>query len=610
MKKQRKKFNSIFYCDFETEKGTVAQFRAAGCLQPEFEKYSDGTFITQVIAGGCAFTAFGKCQYFVKRDIRTFLDAIVAQAGENDIMVYFHNLKFDFEFIKWFLLLNGFKNVYQDEFKNDPKTFSYLQVGFMKTLYRAAVSWNGKKISFIDSAKLLAMPLKNISKFLGTEVEKGEYDFNNHVLGSRPKALFEYLKKDCQLLQQGVEKARQLGLKRDTTASSALYSFKQISGLNKKEAFRAVFPILSNNARSYSRYTYTGGLSFCAQDKINKTQKDVYCVDVVSEYPTAMYYKPMPFGEGLFVEGKELEDKFIEGENTYCEIKVEIELTVKKDTVIPFLRLGKQPHLTVARDKYFTSYRGILFTNSIDLRSLQTYYNITKLKFIDGFVYKTSQSLFKKHIDYWLKVKSDSKKTNKPLYNVAKVMLNSLYGKFGQNLTGNQYCCSIGENDEFYEEDFKLETDEEGMFSPIASAVCAYGREQILAVAQSVGKENFCYTDTDSVHAIGEIPDYIKERKGSNLGNLEVEYEHHNFKTLKKKTYIHYPPEKPEDIVVKAVGMTDEVKKEITKDNFDFSFISDKIKKAKKVVGGIVIEQTEFSIRVGTRDVYNMSDLE
>lgn len=42
--------------------------------------------------------------------------------------------------------------------------------------------------------------------------------------------------------------------------------------------------------------------------------------------------------------------------------------------------------------------------------------------------------MFKEYIDKWLKVKIENKGKNKGLYALAKLMLNSLYGKFSTSL--------------------------------------------------------------------------------------------------------------------------------------------------------------------------------
>ena len=108
------------------------------------------------------------------------------------------------------------------------------------------------------------------------------------------------------------------------------------------------------------------------------------------------------------------------------------------------IKKGKIPSIQLKKTRGFIPTEYIETTNgeivtltltSVDYELFRMQYNITsKLIFHDGYKFKRLKGLFSSYINYWIERKTNAKKDgNKALYTITKLMLNSLYGKFGLN---------------------------------------------------------------------------------------------------------------------------------------------------------------------------------
>ena len=94
---------------------------------------------------------------------------------------YFHNLKFDGEFIIYYLLQNGFKHVEKKEEIED-KTFTTL-ISDMGQFYQITVYFKKTrtqtiKATFIDSLKIIPFSVADTAKAFNLEYQKLELDYN------------------------------------------------------------------------------------------------------------------------------------------------------------------------------------------------------------------------------------------------------------------------------------------------------------------------------------------------------------------------------------------------------------------------------------------------
>ena len=185
------------------------------------------------------------------------------------------------------------------------------------------------------------------------------------------------------------------------------------------------------------------------------------------------------------------------------------------------------------------------FTTYLAYPELQYAYDNNLIKKVHyGSLYRTAE-IFTGFITHFHNIKTKAKKNNKPaLTYFAKLMLNSLYGKFGQNTPSliplnlkseKRYEAKIiidfEKNKIFTEKTINYEVYEETAkqiskySSPIiASEVTSFARLKLWLAVEKAGINNVFYVDTDSLIVNQQGYDNLQnEIKENELGFLELE---------------------------------------------------------------------------------------
>src|SRR5699024_11194038 len=99
-------------------------------------------------------------------------------------------------------------------------------------------------------------------------------------------------------------------------------------------------------------------------------------------------------------------------------------------------------------------------------------------------------------------------KEYKAMDNRAKIDINSFYGKFGEEVIKEGKTPHLEYDEDMGHDVVVYKTDREDIaseynrkFLPVAIAITAWGRQQLVKMANLLG-EHFLYCDTDSVHFI------------------------------------------------------------------------------------------------------------
>ena len=130
---------------------------------------------------------------------------------------YFHNLKFDGEFIIYYLLTHGFKHI-EKKSEADDKTFSTL-ISDMGMFYQITIYFKKrKKVKIIDSLKIIPFSVKEIAKAFDIPESKLELDYDtprskNHTLTQHEK---DYIKNDVVIVAKALNVIFSEGLKKMT----------------------------------------------------------------------------------------------------------------------------------------------------------------------------------------------------------------------------------------------------------------------------------------------------------------------------------------------------------------------------------------------------------
>ena len=428
---------------------------------------------------------------------------------ENNPEIFFHNLKFDGEFIISYLLNNGFKHI-RDKKERADKTFLTL-ISEMGMFYSIEVYFKKgnkkpKKVIFYDSLKIIPFSVDQVTKSFNLEILKLKIDYNkerNHILTEEEKA---YIKNDVLIMAKALNVLFKQDLTRMTQGSNALQNFKEII---KKSRFDHYFPPLELWADKDIRKAYKGGFTYLNPIYKEKKVGKGVVLDVNSLYPSIMYEKLLPFGEGIFFEGKYEEDKIypLYIQSITCSFEI-------KKGKIPTIQLKAKEYMwEFLPNEYVESSHGniinLVLTN-IDLKLFFENYDVYELNYVNGWKFKGLTGLFTEYIDKWIEVKNESTRSgNKGMRTLAKLMLNSLYGKFATSLEIKSKIPYLSE-DGIVKYEMTEKEEKKGIYIPMGVFITSYAREKTIRTSQAIkdfsikkyGKDLYCYSDTDSIHTL------------------------------------------------------------------------------------------------------------
>lgn len=509
---------------------------------------------------------------------------------KNGSLIYFHNLKFDGKFILSWLLTSGF--IFSDD--------SYVEKSF-RTIITDSGQWyqievtfkvtgvkrkNAHKILFQDSMKKLNFPVRKIAEMFELPISKGEIDYNkyrplNHVLTDEE---ISYIKRDVEIVTRGINLQYLQGLNKMTTSSDALSSYKKSIG--GESQFLKLFPILSISQDEIIRKAYKGGWTYLKKGFSEKIIGEGCAYDVNSLYPSVMYNEILPYGFPKSFDGEYSKDDnyplFIQFMS--CQFKI-------KKNHLPCIQIKNSGRFV--ETEYLTSSGSEsveLVVTSVDLNLYKEHYEFYNVEYHGGFMFKGKVGLFNLYIDYWSDIKANS---TGGLRQQAKLMLNSLYGKFATSPIRYKKTPYL-ENGVVK---FRLNNEpeiKEPIYTAMACFITAYSRSKTIRTAQSV-YERFIYADTDSIHLIGkEVP--AIEIHDTKLGAWKHEGNFTKAKFIRAKTYmeLYEGCEKPE---VKCAGLPDICKKDVTFENFKKGAKFYGKLAPKTVEGGVILIETEFTIK-------------
>lgn len=281
---------------------------------------------------------------------------------------------------------------------------------------RLTIMWKRYKVHLCDSYRLFYNPrdgsqtrttdkmgLAALTKAFGVEHQKQAFEFENMQYG---KALIEYNEYDCRGLYEVIDKFfKETGVFSETYASHALR-------LWRKEFLRETIWKPRPDVLDLARASYVGG----RVEIFKFISPHVFCYDVNSMYP---YVMQSPIPTDFIGESHQLTDKYY----GFCDAEV-------------YVPEVYTPVLPVRLEKlYFPSgvFRGTFTTEELIAAEIRG----CSIQKIHKIYYFRCSEIFK---EYVLKLYALKQSSGEPTRTIAKGLLNSLYGKFGQNPTKKVYC--------------------------------------------------------------------------------------------------------------------------------------------------------------------------
>lgn len=569
-------------------------------------------FETTTDKNDCRVWAYALCEIGgeYSTTVGNSIDDMFSKISDKNHTLYFHNLKFDGEFILYWLFQNGYTHV-KDQKELTTKTFSTLisnmGVFYTITICHKASGRNKICTKIIDSLKIIPFSVEVIAQSFKLSISKLEIDYKayrepGHELTDEEIA---YIQNDVKIVAMALNTLFDQGLKKITQGSNALYDYKSTIGGELK--FRDSFPELKPEDDMIIRKAYRGGFTYCNPRFQNKRLGAVSVFDVNSLYPSQMYARPLPYGQPVrFLEKYEFNPEYpLYVQRIRCRFKI-------KKNMIPTIQIKNT--MSFIPNEYLTSTKGeevVLTLTSVDLELLESHYNVDISEYLGGYMFKAKTGMFHDYIDKWMEVKAQSTiEGNGGMRTLAKLMLNALYGKFGLKM---QCQAKIP----YYTEDglVKYRDGEEELrkpvYIPMACFITAWARYTTISAAQKV-YDRFIYADTDSLHLIGhEIPEGL-DVDATRLGAWDYEMQADDAIFLRQKTYMEHPcgksaeefkmknPEIYEEThgwKVTCAGMAKGCYKYVTPDNFKIGTTYQGKLRHERVRGGVVLTEDEFTIR-------------
>lgn len=513
MKKRCLDESDIFACDFET---TV---------------YA-GQERTDVWAAACVALHSEDVRIF--GNITDFFQFFVNM--RKTVRLYFHNLKFDGNFILDSLMYKwGYRPAYlrlpNGEIKEIPdknmlpNTYKY-SISTMGQWYKIIIRTNKyKTIEIYDSLKLLPFSLKVLGKNFGTKHQKLEMEYNGFRFPDCPRTPEEdkYIRNDVLVLKEALEIMFSKGHNSLTIGSECLKTYKAMTddGIGLWESY---FPNLYDipgveglSAGEWIRKSYKGGWCYLRKGCSGVPVYNGTTADVNSLYPSMMhsmsgnYY---PVGIPHFWNGDYIpDDALIDNRYYFLHVRTGFEL-----------KNGKLPCIQIKNSAMYEStewlessliegkYRELpgpdgIITSTVDLyvtmtdwQLIKEHYELWDTEIMNGCWFRSQLGIFDEYIDKFAKIKKEAK--DKCTRTIAKLFLNNLYGKMAMS-TDSSFKFAEPTNGSFVFHDIHANEKRPG-YIPCGSAITSYARCFTIRAAQENyhgnNRPGFRYADTDSIH--------------------------------------------------------------------------------------------------------------
>lgn len=509
------------------------------------------------------------------------IDSFIIRSSWQNSTVYFHNLGFDGFFIMDWLLNNGFTRSVD---KFTPRKGQFISIiDNAAKWYELRVRWeNGKTTTFRDSLKKIPMTVANVAKAFGLPMSKGDIDY--HMF--RPKGYkptpeeIDYVKRDCQIVALALIQQLGQGMKRLTVGSDSLNEFTTLMG--GKTAFERLFPVLAPEVDADIRHAYRGGFTFVNPKFQGFITRGGRVYDVNSLYPFIMYERMLPYGEPEYCEGLPT------ATDDYPLFIVSVTFTAKlKPGHIPCIQVKGSPHFVATHYQNVIEESVTLYATNVDLALWHEHYDMDVLSYNGGYRFKGAQGLFNRFIDKWSKIKADSEGG---MRTIAKLFLNSLYGKFATNpdVTGKVPVLRDGV--------VQLVKGPQETRNPVYTAmgvfITAWARDLTVRAAQA-HFDVFAYADTDSLHMLVDDDPESLEIHPTRMGAWKHELTFESALFARAKCYTEFADG---EYHTHIAGLPVQVAKSVTFDSFltEQTFSGKLV--PKRVPGGVVLTDTTFAL--------------
>lgn len=375
------------------------------------------------------------------------------------------------------------------------------------------VRYQNKSITFRDSFNILPSSLRKLTNDFNVEHKKLELDYE---AGADDPRLKEYLENDLKGLHEVLMCAIELTDKL-TIASNSMNVFLKKFYMRYPRGNYVKFDNVFRNA-------YYGG----RVEIFKMVGKDLKYYDVNSLYPYVMHKYSYPL---IDCKNYQYTSDYIKGRLGIYNISAiappnlhipVLPFRLKTKLIFPVGRVGGWYHSPEIEKAVEVGYK------------VNVHY---------GYVFKETDYIFRNFVEHYYKIKKEAKGSRRE---IAKLYLNSLYGKFGQKREQDVYEVKPHSDYNYKGTEViypfakfgihkkkKFLTYDRYIHSEIAGLITSYARLELYSLFEKAGAQNVYYCDTDSVITSSELPE------SPELGGLKKEADIDNFIAVSPKVYAY-----------------------------------------------------------------------
>lgn len=572
-----------------------------------------------------------------------------------NMVVYYHNLKFDGNFWLYYLLHDlKYKQAYE-HIGSEPNQVQWKQLQDMNNCeFQYSISAKGQwyvirfkvanyMIELRDSLKLLPFSVKSIGKAFKTKHQKLEMEYKGFRYAGCEitPAEQEYIANDVLVVKEALERMFADGFNKLTIGSCCMAEYKATL---TADLFDKLYPDLTEitvpdstmTVDRYIRYSYRGGWCYLARGKENKLYSNGTTADVNSLYPSMMSSESgnrYPVGLPHWWKGNYIPENALQSD-AYYFVRLRTRFYLKEGK-LPFIQKKNSMLYTGTEmletsdivDKstgdhsaYYMDLNGVLQPTVMELTMTCTdyvlfreHYNVIDFEILDGCYFRTQIGLFDEYIEKWKQIKINS---TGAMRTEAKLFLNNLYGKMASS-TDSSFKLAYMKDDGTVGFQEIEEHNKRAGYIAIGSAITSYARNFTIRAAQKnyygPDKAGFIYADTDSIHCDLQPDEFLGIKvhpRDFCCWKLESCWDTAIF--VRQKTYIeHVTHEDCEPIEepywnVKCAGMPDRCKKQFTDEmeqgkyqltDFKVGLTLTGKLTPKRIKGGVILKDTEYCMR-------------
>lgn len=526
-------------------------------------------------------------------EIGTDVDDFLERMDAEDSVVYFHNLKWDVHFILDNIMKDGYEWV--DERTLRPGQFTTL-ISDMGKFYSVKVRLrSGCQIEFRDSLKKIPMTVARMAEAFKMETLKDEIDYHEYRAPGHyptPKER-KYIENDVVIPATALQTQFAQGMEKLTVGSDALAEYKSVVG---DKFFTSHFPVFPMSLDLELRRAYRGGFTYCDPRFSGRVVGGGCVFDVNSLYPAVMYNEPLPYGEPQFFENEP------EPTASHPVTIFGILFTAKlKPNHIPCIQIkGNSIFQPNEYQSEIDEPTAMMVTN-IDFELYQKHYDIVVHAYLGGWRFRAKVGMFKDYIDKWAAIKESSEGG---LREIAKLFMNSLYGKFCSNPRVASKYPVLKDGKVVY----RRLPDEirDPVYTPVGVFITSYARALTVTAAQD-SYDVFAYADTDSLHLMTDkVPDTL-DIHATRMGAWKHEYDFDSAFYIRAKAYLERLSDSefnlskgltPGDYVNRIAGLPEQISGALTFDDVQDGAVIEGKLTPKSVNGGLVLMDTPFRLKL------------